>query len=98
MFIELVDSLRCLALHEETWLVVAVAHMDGRHVVDGTLGCPICYRQYPVRDGAAWFTASPPADAASNLTTSDEANDDDDVLRAAALLGLTEPGGIVVVG
>ena len=60
MFIELVDSLRCVASHEETWLVASVSRMDGRHVV--------------------------------------EAADEEGAVRAAALLGLTEPGGIVVLG
>ena len=23
--------------------------MDGRHIVDGTLGCPVCRREYPIR-------------------------------------------------
>ena len=34
MFIDLVDSLRCVAAHEESWLVAAVARMDGRQVVE----------------------------------------------------------------
>lgn len=98
MFIELVDSLRCIVPHEETWLVASVTRMDGRHVVDGTLGCPICYRHYPIRAGAAWFTVEASADDAPSLTIAQEARDDDEVVRAAALLGLTEPGGIVIVG
>ena len=60
MFIELVDSLRCIVPHDDTWLVASVGRMDGRHVIDGTLGCPVCHRQFPIRDGAAWFTAQPP--------------------------------------
>ena len=96
MFIELVDSLRCIVPHEETWLVASVARMDARHVVDGTLGCPSCYRRYAIRDRAAWFTAAAPDDA-PNLPTAGIVDDDDEVTRAAALLGLAEPGGIVVV-
>jgi len=57
MFIELVDSLRCLTPHEETWLVASVAEMSGRHIIDGRLGCPICRRSYPVREGVGIFTA-----------------------------------------
>ena len=98
MFIELVDSLRCLAAHEETWLVASVARMDGRHVIDGTLGCPICYRQYAIRDGAAWFPFLSTANAAPRLSVSPAALDEDEGVRAAALLGLTDPGGIVVLG
>jgi hypothetical protein len=61
------------------------------------LGCPICFRQYEIRDGVAWFTAAP-ADDAAHLTIPEQATADGDIVRAAALLGLTEPGGIVVVG
>src|SRR5687768_2022845 len=95
MFIELVDSLRCLGAHEDTWLVAAVTRMDGRHIIDGTLGCPLCRREYPIRDGVAWFVAAGPA--APGLTRASPASDDR-VMRAAALLGLTDGGGIVALG
>jgi uncharacterized protein YbaR (Trm112 family) len=94
MFIELVDSLRCLTPHEETWLVASVSTMNGRHIIDGTLGCPICRRAYPVRDGVGIFSA---VGVAASLTPAGAA-DDDRVMRAAALLGLTDAGGIVVLG
>jgi hypothetical protein len=98
MFIELVDFLRCLSPHEDTWLVAAVTRMDGRHIMDGTLGCPACRRQYPIANGVAWFTdREPVADDLPCLTTSALANDEQ-VTRAAALLGLTEPGGIITLG
>ena len=98
MFIELVDFLRCLSPHEDTWLVAAVTRMDGRHIVDGTLGCPVCRREYPIASGVAWFTDREPAvDNLERLTT-EPPPDDDQVVRAAALLGLTEPGGIIALG
>jgi uncharacterized protein YbaR (Trm112 family) len=95
MFIELVDSLRCLGAHEDTWLVAAVARMDGRHIIEGTLGCPLCRREYPIRDGVAWFIE--PGRETPGLTRSSHAPDDR-VMRAAALLGLTDSGGIVALG
>ena len=98
MFIELVDFLRCLSPHEDTWLVAAVTRMDGRHIVDGTLGCPVCRREYPIASGVAWFTDREPAvDDLACLTTAPRP-DDEQVMRAAALLGLTEPGGIIALG
>lgn len=51
MFIELVDALRCPHPHEESWLVLAAARLEARHVQEGTLGCPVCHAQYPIRDG-----------------------------------------------
>jgi hypothetical protein len=98
MFIELVDSLRCLTPHEETWLVAAASRMDGRHILEGVLGCPICRREYAIRLGTAWFTAVQPDGADSRLTTHATESDDAAAMRAAALLGLSEPGGIVVLG
>jgi len=105
VFIELVDSLRCLEPHEETWLVAAVDRRDGRHIMHGTLACPICRREYPIRDGIGWF-APEPTDAAARLTipreradgVADDGADEERFTRAAALLGLMEAGGIVVLG
>src|SRR5512134_1504766 len=96
MFIELVDSLRCLEPHDETWLVAAVTRMDGRHIAEGVLGCPICRREYPIRDGIGWFTARRDA-VPARLTSVAASTDPDRTMRAGALLGLTEAGGIVCV-
>jgi hypothetical protein len=98
VFIELVDSLRCVNVHEDTWLVAAVARMDGRHIVDGTLGCPVCRRTYAIRDGVAWFGDAEQATGSASLTISGSSTDETRTMRAAALLGLTEPGGIVILG
>ena len=95
MFIELVDSLRCLEQHEETWLVAAVTRMDGRHIADGFLGCPICRREYAIRDGIGWFSRTRPDTA--RLTFVAPTTDTERVMRAAALLGLTDAGGIICV-
>ena len=102
MFIELVDSLRCVEPHEDTWLVAAVSRMDGRHIMDGVLGCPICRREYPVRDGVGWFTPPtvPPAAPHESPRAADRTARGDRELaeRAGALLGLLDPGGVIVLG
>lgn len=56
MFIELVDALRCPVAHEESWLVVAADRLVARHILQGTLGCPVCSAEYPIRDGVVDFT------------------------------------------
>jgi len=56
MFIELVDALRCPVPHEESWLVLAAQRTEERHVLEGTLGCPVCRAEYPIHDGIADFT------------------------------------------
>ena len=55
MFIELVDALRCPRPHEESWLVLAASRLEYRHVRAGTLGCPVCHAEYPIRDGIVDF-------------------------------------------
>ena len=97
MFIELVDSLRCVEPHEDTWLVASVFRMDGRHISEGVLGCPVCRRQYPIHNGIGWFAESSDA-AAMRVRAPAVAATPDLVTRAAALLGLSDAGGIIVLG
>lgn len=58
MFVEIVDALRCPREHEESWLVLAARRTEERHVLEGTLGCPVCRAEYPIHDGIADFTES----------------------------------------
>jgi hypothetical protein len=51
MFIELVDALRCVVPHEESWLVASSTRMEARHIVDGALGCHVCLAEYPIHAG-----------------------------------------------
>lgn len=94
VFIELVDILRCPRAHEETWLVAAVSTFHGRHIASGSLGCPICKTQYPVVDGAADFTVAGHSSGADTGAPATDAGEDD-ILRARALLDLSEAGGVV---
>jgi uncharacterized protein YbaR (Trm112 family) len=92
MFIELIDLLRCPVPHEDSWLVAAFTKMDGRFVRQGKLGCPVCSNTYPIVDGTAHFELAVSADPALAAPASD-----DEVVRAAALLGLTRPGALVLI-
>ena len=56
MFVEIVDALRCPREHEESWLVLAARRTEDRHVLEGTLGCPVCRAEYPIHGGVADFT------------------------------------------
>lgn len=97
MFIEVVDAFRCPRPHELTWLVASADRLLDRDILTGELGCPVCGARYPILDGVADFraaearTPAPAAPAASPSELSERA------IRAAALLGLTEPGGLVVL-
>jgi uncharacterized protein YbaR (Trm112 family) len=91
MFIELVDMLRCPNPHEETWLVLAADRMDGRDVVDGRLGCPICRAEFPIVAGIARFDGGSPAGTRGHLP------DETEALRLAALLDLVDPRGYAIL-
>src|SRR3954447_26232358 len=89
MFIELTDHLRCPQDHEESFLVLLPDKMEGRSVVAGQLGCPVCGRTYEVKAGAVNFGGAP-----------EESDQGDTVLDAAAvnaLAGLSGPGGYLTL-
>ena len=92
MFIELVDALRCPVPHEESWLVAASTRMAFRHIVEGTLGCPVCKAQYPVHRGVVDFRR-----AAHAPLPPDAPPDDAQATRLAALLDLTDHTGFAVL-
>lgn len=76
--------------HEDSWLVARADELDARHIVRGELGCPICAMRYPVRGGVVDF-------AAGAAHPREMRAEQGLALRTAALLGLTEPRGLVVL-
>jgi uncharacterized protein YbaR (Trm112 family) len=85
--IELIDLLRCPEPHEETWLVAAFNRMSGRDVIDATLGCPLCKREFVVREGVVIF-----GDAVEGKWLPGT-----DPTYIAAYLNMTSPGSIVLL-
>lgn len=92
MHLDVVPTLRCPREHEESGLVLVADETQGRHVVTGVLGCPVCEAEYPVRDRVAYFAERTPASGAERHDEIDE------IVRTAAMLGLTEPGGVIMLG
>ena len=92
MFIELVDALRCPNAHEESWLVAAATRMEFRHIVEGTLGCPVCKAQYPVRRGVVDFRRAGTSTAPQHAPP-----DETEAARLAAFLDLTDRTGFAVL-
>ena len=84
MFIPLVDILRCVNPHEETWLVASIERADDRFIIDGTLGCPTCLAEYAIRDGVVYFTDD-------RIDTPNANADESSAMRLAAALDLTDP-------
>src|SRR5690348_10899014 len=94
MFIELVDALRCPVPHEESWLVASATRMEARHIVEGTLGCPVCRAEYPIRRGVVHFRRDPSPRARS---ADSPRRDPAEAMRLAAFLGLADAGGFAVL-
>ena len=86
----MIDLLRCPRAHEETWLVAAFHTMDGRFIVEGKLGCPICNASYDIVDGVARFGGKASEAFAPNVSA-------ESVMRTAALLNLARPGLLAVL-
>jgi uncharacterized protein YbaR (Trm112 family) len=91
VLIELVDVLRCPHAHQETYLVASVDRTEGRQIMEGVLGCPICLAEFPIRGGVAEFSEGAAPRVSSFATR------DDDALRLAALLDLTSASGFAVL-
>ena len=92
MFIELVDALRCPRAHEESWLVASATCMEARHIMSGTLGCPVCLSEYPIEDGVVDFRARRGAVKAAR-----DGSSTDTAMRMAAMLDLTDATGFAVL-
>src|SRR2546423_13307889 len=56
----MIDLLRCVNDHEDTWLVASFTQITNRMVIEGTLGCPICSAEYEITGGVADFTLGEP--------------------------------------
>ena len=98
MFIELIDLLRCINAHEDTWLVASFKTVSHRFVLEGSLGCPSCSAQYPIRDGIADFSAGLALPSCEAERAGASHRREELATRAGAYLSATEPGAIVVLG
>ncbi|MFI5246144.1 MAG: hypothetical protein ACHQQR_13005 [Gemmatimonadales bacterium] len=92
MFVELLDKLRCPNRHEDMPLVATASRTVDRHIVEGTLGCPVCGAEFCVRRGAVEFGGEirEPAGIPESITN-------ERTLRLGALLGLDDRGGLYVI-
>jgi uncharacterized protein YbaR (Trm112 family) len=93
LFIELVESLRCVREHEQSWLVATITQMRERSILTGSLGCPVCTAEYPIVDGVADFSGGSSFGEAPRSSYSD----DEVAMRAGAFLGLGDTSGTVVL-
>lgn len=87
MFIELTDHLACPSDHEEQFLVLLPGRMEGRRVVSGDLGCPVCGKIVKIEQGIADFGDASPSDGRTTLTAE----------ALEAFFGLSGPGGYLAL-
>lgn len=97
MFIELLDLLRCVNAHEDTWLVASFKSVSNRFVLEGTLGCPTCSAEYPIRKGIADFRSGATLPERKAQRSAAKLDREDLATRVGAFLNVTEPGSTVVL-
>lgn len=91
MYLLLTDILTCPRCGPQFGLILLADRIEDRRVLSGRLGCSNCREQYAVEEGfgvlgRGWATGA-------------HAPDDEAVMRMAALLGVTEgPGFVLLVG
>jgi hypothetical protein len=91
MLLSLVDALRCPAHAEAAPLVMSVETWSGARVAEGVLGCPMCHARYPIHGGTVDFTQG------QRSVRQSPSPSDRERMRLAAQLGLSEPGGILLL-
>jgi uncharacterized protein YbaR (Trm112 family) len=98
VFIELIDLLRCVNPHNDTWLVASFNTVSNRFVEEGKLGCPVCSAQYPIHAGVADFAAGVGLPDCEHDRALASHRREELATRAGAYLNATEPGTTVVLG
>ncbi|MGH7537178.1 MAG: hypothetical protein ACREMF_00965 [Gemmatimonadales bacterium] len=100
MHIELVEMLRCPEEHREEYLVLSTSEMNGRMVMLGLVGCPVCQRDFEIIGGIVDFTEVVTGERqvrAVRRTPAPESPVGLDPQSLQALLDLGGPGGFVVL-
>jgi hypothetical protein len=98
VYIELIDQLRCINQHEDTWLVASFETVSNRFVLEASLGCPSCSAQYLIHGGIADFSAGVDLSSCAAERAAASHNREEHATRAGAYLEATEPGATVVLG
>lgn len=88
MFIELTDHLRCPADHEERFMVLLPDRLEGRSVVEGQLGCPVCGLTFALKEGVLDVGGGPDPGATVSALSPD---------ALVAFAGVNGPGGYLVL-
>jgi uncharacterized protein YbaR (Trm112 family) len=91
---DLLDALRCPAVHDESWLVAVVHEAHDGRLLEADLACPVCGAEFRVTGGTAYFGPSTRVAAGSHEALAAAP----DPARLAALLGVTHATAPLLLG
>lgn len=94
------DRLACPRCGPAFGLILLADRVVDRRVLEGSFGCANCRERFPVRGGFGDFRPPPAAPLAEDPRAADPGPDDPEgALRLAAMLGVTEgPGTLLLLG
>lgn len=95
MHVSLTDLLTCPRCGPAHGLVLLPGEVRERRVWTGVLGCPNCRERYPVEAGVGRLSPAGSVSWADPVV--EPRSDREAAIRLAALLGLAEGGGVVLV-
>lgn len=99
MHILLTDLLTCPRCGPEFGLILLGDRIEERRILEGFLGCPNCREKYPIQDGFGDLRAPPRRPLPPVVDEPVREEDQEAITRVAALLGVREgPGYLVLVG
>ncbi|MFP3948654.1 MAG: Trm112 family protein [Longimicrobiales bacterium] len=99
MHILLTDLLSCPRCGPEFGLILRGDRIEARRVHAGLLGCPNCREGYPIEEGFTDLRSPPRPPLPPVVEPPTPEEDEEEILRVAALLGVKEgPGHLVLVG
>jgi uncharacterized protein YbaR (Trm112 family) len=110
MFLPLTDLLTCPRCGPEAGLILLAHRIEDRRVLEGALGCPRCQERYRVAggfaelrytlaelEGGAGAALEGGAAVGASAGAAGAASEGEEAVRLAALLGIMEGGGYVLV-
>lgn len=97
MYLLLTDVLACPRCGPEFGLILLADLIDDRRVLEGRMGCANCREQYPVRGGVLDARTAAGAEDPASPSPGAPSADAEAAMRLAALLGLADARGTVLV-
>ena len=107
MFLELAEALDCPSCRSSVGLVAFATDTQDRRVIQGWLGCPLCELEFPIDGGSIDFSGIAGPDVVTEVESGERIpptaplqwaeSPSDQVVRLAAMLGLGDRDGMVLL-